>query len=97
VDTAPVIAKPRRRVFRDRPWSAAPDMEMMINAWTKTLVEKVYIAKLAVLISAPRIYTTQAGASSRPCRGGPLSSTEWLVLLARELLFQLAEQGSVLS
>ena len=29
-------------------------MEMIKRAWTRTLIENVYIAKLAVLISAPR-------------------------------------------
>jgi hypothetical protein len=41
-------------------------MEMMSKAWTRTLSEKVYIAKLAVLISTPRKYTMQAGSSSCP-------------------------------
>ena len=52
--TAPVNPKPKRNIFLNLPWSAAPDMEMMSKAWTRTLSEKVYIAKLAVLISAPR-------------------------------------------
>jgi len=40
---------------------------MIRSACTSTLREKVYNAKLEVFISAPRIYTTQAGSSSRPC------------------------------
>lgn len=65
--TAPVNPKPNRNVFLNLPWSAAPDMEMISKDWTRTLSEKVYMAKLAVLISAPRKYTTQAGSSSCPC------------------------------
>jgi len=52
--TAPINPNPNRNVFLNLPWSAAPDIEIMSKDWTRTLSEKVYMAKLAVLISAPR-------------------------------------------
>lgn len=50
----PMNAKDIRKVLRKRPWSAAPEMDIMRRAWSSTLREKVYIAKLAVLMSRPR-------------------------------------------
>ena len=58
-------ANHNRNVFRNRPWSAAPDIETIRSAWIRTLIEKVYIAKLAVLISMPRMYTTHCPLSGR--------------------------------
>ena len=69
VAVAPVKAKMRRNNFLNRPWSAAADMEMIRRAWIKTLMEKVYIAKLAVFISAPRKLMTHAGSSLCLCLG----------------------------
>jgi hypothetical protein len=65
--TPPANPNPNKKVFLNLPWSAAPDMEIISRAWTRTLSEKVYMAKLAVLISRPRKYTMQAGSSSCPC------------------------------
>ena len=62
-DTDPVKANPSRKVFLKRPWSAAPDIDIMSRAWTSTLNEKVYMANEAVLISMPTKLTTQAGNS----------------------------------
>ena len=74
VAAAPTKAKDRRSVFRYRPWSAAPDMDTITSAWSRTLMEKVYMAKLAVLISAPRMCTMH----------WPLSAGAVAVLMRRE-------------
>ena len=49
-------------------------METMTSACSRTLMEKVYMAKLAVLISAPRMLTTH----------WPLSAGVVAVLIRRE-------------
>jgi len=54
VAVEPIRAKLKSNVLRKRPWSAAPDIEMMRRDCNSTLIEKVYMAKLAVLISVPR-------------------------------------------
>jgi hypothetical protein len=75
----PIKAKLSKNVLRNLPWSAAPDMEMMRIDWMSTLMEKVYIAKLAVLTSMPPIKTTHCevsawdttGAVPKGCTGPP--------------------------
>jgi hypothetical protein len=54
----PMKANQRRNVLRNLPWSAAPLMLMINKACTRTEMLKVYMAKLAVLISTPRMWTT---------------------------------------
>lgn len=47
------------------PWSAAALIEMISKAWTSTLIENVYIAKLAVLMSVPRKFIIHCTVSAR--------------------------------
>jgi hypothetical protein len=54
----PTNANHKRNVFLNLPWSAAPLMLMISRACIRTDMLKVYMAKLAVLISTPRIWTT---------------------------------------
>jgi hypothetical protein len=54
----PMKANQRRNVLRNLPWSAAPLMLMIKRAWIRTEMLNVYMAKLAVLISTPRMWTT---------------------------------------
>ena len=68
VATEPVNANDRRKLFLYRPWSAAPLTEIIKRAWTSTLMEKVYIAKLAVLISIPRNLMMHCPVSARGAR-----------------------------
>lgn len=51
-------ANDKRNFFLNLPWSAAPLMLMMSSACINTDMLNVYIAKLAVLISMPRMCTT---------------------------------------
>jgi hypothetical protein len=53
VATAPTAANVSSMVFRNWPWSAAPDIVTTTSAWRRTLMLNVYMAKLAVLISIP--------------------------------------------
>ena len=63
VATDPTKANVRSNIFLCLPWSAAPDMDRINSVCISTLIEKVYIAKLAVFISEPSTYTTNFSAS----------------------------------
>ena len=90
VATAPVPAKMSSKLFRYLPWSAAPDMETMTRAWKSTLRENVYMAKLAVLTSEPRMRTTHCRLSSaawRPSSADPLWTASLMALRVHGVLW----------
>jgi hypothetical protein len=59
---------------------------MIKRNWTKTLIENVYMAKLAVLISSPRMWMTHCGVAMGP---------DGDVLWPEEVWFMLFEHGTV--